>query len=69
MNEEKVIAKLNSNFKEGRPKKYSKEQMGLALDLLKTKSYRQVEKMTGISVSTLQREKRKRSAEEKTKEK
>ncbi len=68
--EGKAIAKLNPNFKEGRPKKYSKEQIGLALDLLKTKSYRQVEKMTGISVSTLQREKRKRSTEEeKTKEK
>lgn len=57
--EGKAIAKLNPNFKEGRPKKYNKEQMEHALGLLKTESYRKVERMTGISVSTLQREKRK----------
>ncbi|ADY24847.1 putative site-specific recombinase (plasmid) [Bacillus thuringiensis serovar finitimus YBT-020] len=61
--EGKAIAKMNPDFKEGRPKKYNKKQIEHALDLLKTKSYRQVEEMTGISVSTLQREKRKRSAE------
>lgn len=61
--EGKAIAKLNPNFKEGRPKKYNKEQIEHALDLLKTESYRKVERKTGISVSTLQREKRKRSAE------
>ncbi|MDF9530593.1 recombinase family protein [Bacillus cereus] len=58
--EGKAIAKLNPNFKEGRPKKYNKEQMEHALNLLKTESYRKVERKTGISVSTLQREKRKR---------
>lgn len=57
--EGKAIAKLNPNFKEGRPKKYNKEQMEHALNLLKTESYRKVERKTGISVSTLQREKRK----------
>ncbi|MEK0224555.1 recombinase family protein [Bacillus proteolyticus] len=57
--EGKAIAKLNPNFKEGRPKKYNKEQIEHALDLLKTESYRKVERKTGISVSTLQREKRK----------
>lgn len=56
--EGKAIAKLNPDFKEGRPKKYNKKQIEHALDLLKTKSYRQVEEMTGISVSTLQRAKR-----------
>ncbi|MFJ7557768.1 recombinase family protein [Bacillus thuringiensis] len=61
--EGKAIARLNPNFKEGRPKKYNKEQIEHALDLLKTESYRKVERKTGISVSTLQREKRKRSAE------
>ncbi|MDR4173622.1 resolvase [Bacillus cereus] len=58
--EGKAIAKLNPNFKEGRPKKYNKEQMEHALNLLKTESYRKVERITGISVSTLQREKRNR---------
>lgn len=61
--EGKAIAKLNPDFKEGRPKKYNKEKMDYALRLLETESYRKVEKITGISVSTLQREKRKRSAE------
>lgn len=61
--EGKAMAKLNPNFKEGRPKKYNKEKMDHALKLLKTESYRRVEKITGISVSTLQREKRRRSAE------
>jgi uncharacterized protein YerC len=51
---------LIPNFKEGRPKKYNKEQIEHALGLLKTESYRKVERMTGISVSTLQREKRNR---------
>lgn len=61
--EGKAIAKLNPDFKEGRPKKYNKEKMDHALRLLETESYRKVERITGISVSTLQREKRKRSAE------
>ncbi|WP_176522329.1 recombinase family protein [Bacillus cereus] len=56
--EGKAIAKLNPNFREGRPKKYNKEQMEHALNLLKTESYRKVERITGISVSTLQRAKR-----------
>lgn len=57
--EGKVIAKLNPDFQEGRPKKYSKAQMNHALELLDTYSYKKVSEMTGISVSTLQRAKRK----------
>lgn len=57
--EGKALAKLNPNFKEGRPKKFSKQQIELALELLKTNSYKQVEQMTGISVSTLKRAKKK----------
>lgn len=56
--EGKNIAKLNPNFKEGRPKKFSKQQIELALKLLKANSYRQVAQMTGISVSTLKRAKK-----------
>ena len=50
----------NPNFKEGRPKVYSEEQINLALSLLETNSYRQVEKMTGISKTTILRAKRNR---------
>ena len=46
-------------FREGRPNKYSKEQLQHAVELLRDHSYTQVEKMTGISKSTLIREKRK----------
>lgn len=57
--EGKAIAKLSPDFKEGRPKKFSKVQINHALDLLNKYSYKQVEQMTGISKSTLIRAKRK----------
>lgn len=57
--EGKEIAKQRPGFKEGRPKKFSKQQLGLAMQLLETHSYSEVEKMTGISKSTLTRHKRK----------
>lgn len=57
--EGKEIAKQRPGFKEGRPKKFSKQQIELAMNLLATHSYKQVENMTGISVSTLTRNKRK----------
>ena len=56
--EGKMLARQNPNFKEGRPKKFSKEQIKLALQLLAAHSYKQVEEMTGISISTLKRAKR-----------
>ena len=47
----------------GRPNKYSPEKMDLAMKLLEQgNSYTQVEKMTGISKSTLIRQKRKEGA-------
>ena len=55
--EGKAIAKQNPDFREGRPKKYSKSQMNHALALLNEYSYKQVEAMTGISKSTLIRAK------------
>lgn len=51
--EGKTIAKMNPEFKEGRPKKFSIIQMNHALSLLNKYSYKQVEQMTGISKSTL----------------
>lgn len=56
--EGKEIAKQKPDFKEGRPKKYKKKQIDLALELLKNNSYREVEQMTGISKSTLIRAKK-----------
>ena len=58
--EGKAIAKQNPDFREGRPKKYSRKQIGHALELLESNSYKQVEDMTGISKSTLIRAKKKR---------
>ncbi len=57
--EGKQIARQREDFREGRPKKYSKKQLEHALKLLETNSYKEVEDMTGISKSTLIRHKRK----------
>jgi site-specific recombinase len=52
----KALAKQNPNFRDGKPKKFTQEQIGLALELLKSgKTYREVERMTGISKSTIVR--------------
>ena len=56
--EGKAIAKANAEsrgekFIEGRPKKFDQEKIEIALEMLKTKSYTQVSKVTGISKSTL----------------
>ena len=49
----KAIAKLNPNFREGRPKVYKRKQIEHALELLETRTYREVCEMTGMSKSTL----------------
>ena len=50
---------LDDIFKDGRPKKFTPEQIELALSLLEQgKTYRQITTMTGISKSTLIRAKR-----------
>lgn len=55
----KAIARQNPDFREGRPQKYSQEQLQMALELLEAgKSYKQVQTLTGISKSTLTRAKR-----------
>ena len=54
----KSVARQNPDFKDGRPRKYTDAQLQLALDLLSAgKSYGQVQKMTGISKSTIIRAK------------
>ena len=58
----RAIARQDPNYREGRPKKYNQQQLDDALDLLSNgNSYRSVERKTGISKSTLIREKRKRN--------
>jgi DNA invertase Pin-like site-specific DNA recombinase len=57
--EGKAIARQKPDYKEGRPKLYGKQQIEHALQLLDSNSYTQVEALTGISVSTLLRAKRK----------
>ncbi|MCY8055648.1 recombinase family protein [Bacillus inaquosorum] len=61
--EGKMLAKQNPDFREGRPKKFSRQQINHALSLLENLSYKQVEDMTGISVSTLVRANKKKRAE------
>lgn len=50
----------NPNYREGRKKKYTPAQLDLAMTLLKTHSYSEVVKSTGISKSTLIRENNRR---------
>ena len=54
----KAVARQDPSFKDGRPKKFTPEQIDLALSLLaQGKTYRQITTMTGICKSTLIRAK------------
>ncbi|UED72144.1 recombinase family protein [Brevibacillus sp. HD3.3A] len=55
--EGKAIARQRDDFREGRPRKHSKQQVKHALQLLVEHSYKEVEEMTGISKRTLIRRK------------
>ena len=50
------------DFREGRPPKFDTEQLDHAMTLLEDHSYTQVVKLTGLSKSTLIREKKRRQA-------
>ena len=55
----KAVARQDPCYREGRPKKYLPSQIDHAMELLQSgKTYRQVEAMTGISKSTLVRERK-----------
>ena len=55
----KAVARQDPSFKDGRPKKFKPEQIDLALSLWEQgKTYRQITQMTGISKSTLIRERK-----------
>lgn len=51
----KELARQNPNFKDGRPKKYTEEELEDAIRLLEIFSYSEVVRQTGISKSTLVR--------------
>lgn len=56
----KAVARQRPDFREGRPKKFLPSQIQHAMELLDSgKTYKQVEAMTGISKSTLLRNRRK----------
>ena len=57
--EGRALARQREGYREGRPKKYTPKQIAHALSLLETNSYTEVEAITGISVATLARAKRK----------
>lgn len=58
--EGKTKAKLNPNFKEGRPPIYSKKELDYAMKLKETHSFTELAELTGISLATLKRESAKR---------
>ncbi|MBQ6664074.1 MAG: recombinase family protein [Synergistaceae bacterium] len=55
--EGKAIARQKADYKDGRPKKFTPTQLNHALELLETHSYKQVERLTGISMMTIYRAK------------
>ena len=67
MAEGRSVAKQKEDYREGRPKKFTKKQMENAIGMLTInggdKSYSEVEEITNISKSTLIREQRKRNKE------
>ena len=59
--EGKAVARATDpNFREGRPPKFDTEQLDHAMELLDDHSYAQTAKLTGISKSTLIRERKRR---------
>lgn len=58
--EGKAIARTKEGFKEGRPPKYTKDQIKTALKYLETHSYKETEKAFNMSKSTLIRAKKER---------
>lgn len=60
--EGKAQARAQGTLREGRPRKYTKQQIAHAMTLLDDHSYTEVERMTGISKATLTRNKRQMKA-------
>lgn len=58
----KARAKKTSKLNEGRPRKFTEQQIEDALEMLKSHSYEAVSKEHGLSISTLTREKRRHAS-------
>lgn len=58
----KAIARQREDFVEGRPTVHKRKAINHALELLENHTYKEVAELTGISVSTLTRAKRKQKA-------
>ena len=58
----KAIARQREDFVEGRPTVHKRKAIAHALELLENHTYKEVAELTGISVSTLTRAKRKQKA-------
>lgn len=56
--------RMGKDFKEGRPNKYTREQIKHALELLESNTYKRVVELTGISKATIIRERQKLQAKE-----
>ena len=52
-------ARKKPGYKDGRPNKFSRRHIAHAVEMLESKTYREVEEITGISKSTLIRAKKK----------
>jgi len=62
--EGRLIARQNPDYRDGRRPAYTPAQIGHAIELKQTCSYKQVEELTGISKSTLVRAIRKKKYDE-----
>lgn len=60
--EGKALAKQRDDFREGRPRKHSKQQVEHTLKLLETHTYKEVKTMTGITKRTPIRRKNEQEA-------
>ena len=64
MMEGKTVARQKDGYREGRPKKYTPKQLSHAMRLLdEGNSFKDIAETTGMSISTLAREARRRKAE------
>lgn len=64
--EGKALAKQRDDFREGRPRNHTKQQVQHALKLLETHTYKEVEVMTGITKRTLIRRKNEQEAHDRS---
>lgn len=65
----KAISRKKEGFREGRPPKFTRRQMDHAIEMLQTRTMKEVVDITRISESTIKRELRKRRGDDSNKNK